>query len=282
MANEITTTEGAVFIPEIWRPGFLKSLSYKGKIRNRVLSADGDVKSLGDILHIRIAPTGTTNDVTAATGAITNQALTPTEAQLTVNKWKDYSFDIVDNVKSQADQYLEAALKQSAPAAFAKAIDSDLFDLASAGLTGYTALDATSGLTADHLTEAFYSLANADVDMEDPNNISWFFHWKQWPVLKKLASLSEAQITGESGGGIVKFKVPDVLGCPVYFSNEVQLSTYHYNMLLHREAMACGVQKNFNMEQLARVRKSTPYSADMMYGVKVVRTTHGINITTTA
>ena len=42
MANEITTTEGAVFIPEIWRPGFLKALTYKGVVRNRVLSADGD------------------------------------------------------------------------------------------------------------------------------------------------------------------------------------------------------------------------------------------------
>lgn len=282
MSNEITTTEGAVFIPEIWRPGFLKALMYKGKIRPRVLSADGDVKSMGDILHIRIAPTGTTNNVTSTTGAITNQALTPTEAQLTVDKWKDYSFDIVDNVKAPADQYLEAALKESAPAAFAKAIDSDLFDLAASGLTTQTAVDATSGLTGDHLTEAFYSLAVDEVDMEDPNNISWFFHWKQWPVLKKLAGISESQITGESGGGLLKFKVPDVLGVPVYFSSEVQLSTYHYNLLIHKEAFACGVQKNFNMEQLARVRKSTPYSADMMYGVKVVRGTHGVCLTTTA
>lgn len=282
MANEITTTEAAVFIPEIWKPGFLKALAYKGKIRNRVLSADGDVKQMGDILHIRIAPTGTVNNVTAATGAITNQALTPTEAQLVVDKWKDYTFEIVDNVAAQADQYLEASLKDSAPAQFAKAIDSDLFDLAASGLTTQTAIDATSGLTGDSLTEAFYSLAVDEVDMEDPNNISWFFHWKQWPVLKKLAGISEAQITGESGGGLMKFKVPDILGVPVYFSSEVQLSTNHYNMLLHREAFACGVQKNFTLEKLARVRKSTPYSADMMYGVKVVRATHGVCITTSA
>jgi HK97 family phage major capsid protein len=282
MANEITTTEGAVFIPERWRPGFLKALTYKGKIRNRILSADGDVKGMGDILHIRIAPTGVANNVTAATGAITNQALTPTEAQLTVDKWKDYSFDIVDNVKEQADQYLEAALKESAPAAFAKAIDSDIFDLVASGLTTQTAIDATSGLSADHLTDAFYQLAVDEVDVDDPNNLSWFFHWKQYPVLKKIAGLSEAQITGEGQGGILKFKVPDILGVPVYFSSEVQLSTNHYNILVHREALACGVQRNFNMEQLARVRKSTPYSADMMYGVKVVRATHGIALTTAA
>lgn len=281
MANEITTTLGAVFIPEIWRPGFLKALSYKGKVRGRVLSADGDVRSKGDILHIRIAPTGTVNDVTASTGAVTNQALTPTEAQLTVNKWKDYTFDIVDNTGAQADEYLKAALEDSAPGEFAKAIDADLLALQSA-FTTHTAIDATAGLSADHLTEAFYNLANAEVDMEDPNNISWFFHWKQWPVLKKLAALSEAQITGESGGGIMKFKLPDVLGCPVFFSSQVASSGgEHKNMLIHREAMACGVQKNFNMEQLARVQKSTRYSADMMYGVKEVRTIKGQVLRTT-
>jgi HK97 family phage major capsid protein len=282
MANEITTTEGAVFIPEIWRPGFLKALAYKGVVRNRVLSADGDVAKMGDILHIRIAPQGVVNNVTAATGAITNQALTPSESQLTVNKWKDYSFDIVDNVKAQADMYLDASLKDSAPQAFAKAIDTDLLALQST-FTTQTAIDATAGLSGDSLTEAFYSLAVDEVNMDDPNNLSWVFHWKQWPVLKKIAGLSEAQITGESGGGLLKFKLPDVLGTPVYFSSAVAESGgEHKNMLFHREAMACGVQKNFNMEQLARVRKSTPYSIDMMYGVKEVRTTHGIVVRTTA
>lgn len=282
MANEITTTEGAVFIPEIWRPGFLKALSYKSKVRGRVLAADGDVKSRGDILHIKIAPQGTVNDVTAATGAITNQALTPTEAQLTVNKWKDYSFDIVDNTGAQAEDTLRAALEDSAPGEFAKIIDKDLLALQSA-FTTHTAIDATAGLSADHLTEAFYNLAKSEVDMDDPNNISWFFHWKQWQVLKKLAQISESQITGEAGGGLLKFKLPDVLGCPVFFSSQVASSGgEHKNMLLHREAMACGVQKNFNMEQLARVRKSTPYSVDMMYGVKEVRTIKGQVIRTTA
>lgn len=282
MASEITTTEGAVFIPERWRPGFLKALIYKAKVKSRILDADGDVKGMGDILHIRIAPVGVVNDVTAATGAITNQALTPNEAQLTINKWKDYSFDIVDNVKEQADQYLEAALKESGPAAFAKQIDSDILALQS-DFTTQTAIDATAGLTADALTEAFYSLAVDEVDMDDPNNLSWFFGWKQWSVLKKIAGISEAQITGEGQGGILKFKIPDVLGTPVFFSSQVANSaSEHKNMLVHREALACGVQRNFNMEQLARVRKSTPYSADMMYGVKSVRTTHGIVVRTSS
>jgi len=280
MADEITNTEADVFIPEIWRPGFLKALYAKGVVRPRILEADGDVAQKGDILHIRIAPSLSVNDVGATDGSVTNQALTATESQLTVDQWREISFTVLDKAAKQADDYLQPCLEQGVPAGFASDIDSKLLAL-HASLNGYTAVDATAGINEDRLTDAFYALANANVMMDDPNNISWFFSWKQWPTLKKLAQLSEAQITGEGGGGVLRFKIPDIFGCPVYFTSNVATSTYHKNMLLHREAMACGVQKNFNLEKFARTAKASTYSADILYGVRVVRTTHGIVINTT-
>ena len=97
MANEIdAATEAREFIPIIYRPGFLKALYARAVAKARVLVADGDVKAMGGKLNIRIAAVGVVNDVTQTTGAITNQALTATMSQLLVNKWKDYSFEIVD------------------------------------------------------------------------------------------------------------------------------------------------------------------------------------------
>ena len=280
MSNEITNTEGAVFIPELWQAGFLKALYAKGVARPRVLSADGDVSEKGDILHIRIAPSLSVNDVGSTDGSVTNQSLTATEAQLTVNQWREVTFTILDKAMKQADDYLEPCLSSGVPAALASDIDAKILSLYS-GLTTYTAVDASEGMDVDHMTSAFYSLANANVPMDDPNNVSWFFHWKQWPVIKKMSQISSAQITGEGMGGILKFAVPDVLGAPVYFTTNVQTSTTHQNMLIHREAFACGVQKNINMEKFARTAKAQTYSTDVLYGVKTVRASHGILINTT-
>jgi hypothetical protein len=281
MANEITNTEADVFIPELWRPGFLKALYAAGKVRQRVLAADGDVSQKGDILHIRIAPSLSVNDVGSTDGSVTNQALTPTESQLTIDKWREISFTVLDKAAKQADDYLQPCLEQGVPAAFASDIDAKLLGL-HASLNGYTAVDATAGLNEDRLTEAFYALANANVPVDMIQDMSWFFSWKNWMVLRKLSMVSSAQITGNPDGGILTQKIPDVLGIPVYFSTNVQTSTYHKNMLLHREAMACGVQKNFSIEKFARTAKANTYSADILYGVKVVRTSHGILLNTTA
>lgn len=280
MVNEITNTQADVFIPERWRPGVLKGLYEESVIKNRVLNADGDVKGKGDILHIRIAPQVSVNDV-GADGSVTNQALTATEAQLTVDQWKEATVDIVDKAMEQADEYLKTALIGGFAPAFAENIDSALFALHS-GLTSHTAIDATAGLTQDLLLDAYLALSEAKVKLNKPESASWFFHWKEYKSLKKIAGISDASITKKDGGLLIA-KIPDVLGLPVYFTTLVNEDLGEKkNILIHKEAVACGVQKNFNLEKFARTKKSTVYSADMLYGVKVVRANHGIVIRTTA
>lgn len=281
MADEITNTEADVFIPELWKPGFLKALYAAGVVRQRVINCDGDVAKKGDILHIRIAPSLSVNDVGATDGSVTNQALTPTKSDLTVNQWREISFSVLDKAAQQADEYLQPCLESGVPQAFASDIDAKLLG-EYASWTGYTAIDASAGLNEDRLTEAFYALANANVPVSMIQDMSWFFAWKQWMALRKLAQISSAQITGSPDGGILTQKIPDVLGIPVYFTSNVQTSTTHQNVLMHRELLACGVQKNFRIEKFARTAKATTYSADVLYGVDTVRISHGILINTTA
>jgi hypothetical protein len=112
----IGNTEADVFIPEIWKPGFLKALYAAGVVRQRVLSCDADVANRGDIVWVRIAPDLTVSDVTGATGAVTEQSLTPTAPFVTVDQWRETSFTVLDKAAKQADDYLQPCLEQGVPA----------------------------------------------------------------------------------------------------------------------------------------------------------------------
>lgn len=277
----ITPTRAAVFIPEVWQAGFLKGLYESGVMRKRVLSADGDVKQKGDILHIRIAPQFSVNDVDATTGDVTFQALTPSEAQLTVNQFKEVSFSILDEAAMPADEYLTPCFEEGAPRALAQNIDTAI--LAEAANITNTAVDATGGLVADKLLEAFVILAKGKLDMNDVQNMSWAFHWNAYASLRKESNISEYSITGKPQGGILEVKIPNVLGIPVYLSNNVyQTGGQDKNMLFHREAIACGVQQNIKAEKLARIALRNDYVTSCLYGTKVVRaSTHASVISTT-
>lgn len=283
MANgNVDNTAAAVFIPEVWKSGFLKGLYEQSLMRKKVLSADGDVANKGDILHIRIQPQMTVQDVNSTTGGVTSEALTPAEAQLTVDKWKAVAFSVLDKANKQADEYLQPCLEGGSPLALAEAIDSDLLGLW-ASFTK-TAVDGTLGITSDLLLEAFVSLAKSKVVAGDQmtalSKMNWAFAWDHYKALKKAAQISDYEITGKPEGGILSFKVPNILGIPVNFSTLVDTDSGETkNLLFHEEALACGVQQNIKPEKFARVAFRTDYATQVLYGVKAVRTaTHAIVI----
>jgi hypothetical protein len=283
--GNITPAVAAVFVPEIWRSGFLKGLYDQSFMRKRVLNADGDVANMGDILHIRIQPQMTVQTPTAGTGVVTAEALTPTEAQLTVDKHRAVAFSVLDITKAQADNYLQPCLEGGGPLALAEDIDTYLLALWAS--FSKTAVDATEGITSDKLLEAFVSLGESKVMAGDMQSqlmkMNWAFAWKQYPALKKSAQIGEYGITGKAGG-ILEYKIPDILGIPVHFSNLIaEDSSEDKNILFHEEAFACGVQQNIKPEKLARVALRDDYVTSVMFGVKAVRTaTHAIVIRTDA
>ena len=284
--GNVDNTAAAVFIPEVWKAGFLKGLYDVSLMKKRILNADGDVNNMGDILHIRIQPRMTVQTPTAATGAVTSEALTPTEAQLTVNQHRAVAFSVLDITKAAADSYLQPCLEGGAPAALAE--DMDKYVLSLHGDLSKTPIDATAGVTSDKLLEAFVSLAKSKVISGDMMaqlaKMNWIFHWDCYDVLKKQKSISDYEVTGKPEGGIMSFKIPDILGIPVAFTNQVaQAAGENKNMLIHEEAFALGVQQNIGIEKLARIALRDDYSASVLYGAKAVRSaTHGIVLRTTA
>ena len=238
-------------------------------------------------MHISIEPTVTVNDVTAATGAVTNQALTPTESQLTVDKWKECTIDVVDKANRQSLIDLLTAFTPAFGRAMGAQFDTDLAALYSdvtSNTVGSTT-DPTEPASMEMLTAAMQKLLDLDVPVDEPNDISFCFHTSQWPILKKIDVLNNANLTGEQTGGALKFTVPNIFGIPTYFSTKINSTgspAVRKNLLFHRQAFAWGMQKNFNVETFARVRKSTPVSGDALYGVKTVRQNHACLINTAA
>lgn len=274
MANEITNTEATVLIPEIWQPRMLEARYSQAKMLPRILDVSGQVAKMGDILHIPIEPVVSVNDVTQATGAVTNQALTPTEQQLTVNKWKEATIDVVDMTNYQSELDLIAAFVPSFGKAIGEQQDTDILALYSDVTTNVLGgSDAT--IDEDMVLAAISKFLDLKIPTENPNDMTFMFHTSVWKQLKKIARYNDANLTGMSQGGVVRQSIPDLYGIPTYFTALVPTSSLaKQNLLFHRQAFACGTQKNFRVEFLARTKKSTPVSGDILYGVKTVRQNH--------
>lgn len=285
--NELGNTEADVIIPELWRPKMLEARYAEMVVGKRVLSVDGDVSAKGDILHIPIEPTVTVNDVTAASGAVTNQALTPTESQLNANKWKECTIDVVDKTVRQSIVDLLTAFTPAFGRAIAAQMDADLTALYTDVTTNVvgSSTEPTEPASYDLLTSAVVKLLDLDVPVSNPNDISFCFRPTQWGVLKKIDGFNNANFTGRSVGGSMEIKVADLFGIPTYFTTKIVASgsgttAIHNNLLFHRQAFAWGMQKNFSIERFARVRLSTPINGSVLYGVKTVRQNHACLIQT--
>ena len=278
MANELNNTTADVLIQEIWRKRILDERVANSVLVPRVTSLDAEAKQKGDIIHVPIRPSVAVNDV-GATGSLTNQALTYTEQQLTVNKWREATIDVVDKA---AEQSWADMLADFSPAfARALALDQDnALTALHADFTSNEVGDSAAAVSDALLTAAIAKLLVLNVPIMNPNDVSFVFHSSKWAEFKQIDKFNNANLTGSSMGGMLTQKVSDVYGIPVYFSTAIASSTGYHNYLLHREAMAIATQSNFKIEKLARTKLSTPMVGHILYGVKTVRQDHGVDIVT--
>lgn len=268
MAND--NTEFDVIIPEIWSSDMLEALYEEAGAVNRVSNVSGEVAALGDKLNLPNDVAFSVNDVTASSGAVTDQDVTILSAQLTIDKWKEVTFQVVDKAAKQAQKIWMPAWRNSSFSALAQQIESDVLALYS-DVTTYTGGDSTSQANEDLLTAAFGQLLGNKLGkkLENPNESSWIFHTSQWESLRKAKVYGDANITGESVGGGLKKKIPDIYGIPVYFNTQVgSTGGARQNLLLTRDAFACGIQSNPEFKELSSTGLARRYCANVLYGVK--------------
>lgn len=267
--NETGSTQLDKLIRELWSSDILAGLYEIGQATNRVTRVDGDVSAPGDILHLPAMPSLTVNNVSSA-GAVTRQTVTPTEAQLTVDKVKEVTIDVVDYSARQAGLDILEPFKRDAARALDEQMETDLLALYS-DVSTYTDGDSTSNANEDLLTNAVQSLLTAKLgrDLKDPNRCSFVFHTSQWAQLKKQKVFSDASITGEAMGGGLKMGVPSIYGIPTFFSASVASSgSARQNLLFTKDAFALGVQNPIGVTPLAKVQLSEAVVVHCLYGVK--------------
>lgn len=284
MAN-VTTTTGAVFIPEIWSIETLRAAESALVMAPLVKRYDSQVKQRGDTLHIPNISNLTANTKTQGS-EVTTQAVTETETTISINNWKETSFEIEDIVKIQSQYDLRSEYTSKAGYAIAQKVDTDLLALYSSltstdvGTYGVDIGDAT-------IVAAIQSLDEVDAPLEDR-----YFVIKpsQKAAIMKLDKFVQATYLGEydkatpvKRGPNNRYLWGDIYGVPTYYTNQVSTTagtpTQTHNLLFHKEAFALALQQS-PRTQASYWQKDLAWlvTTDVIYGLTALRTTFGVEV----
>ena len=272
MTNETTNTELDFIVPEIWQPKLLKAVYDSGKVVNRVDNVSGEIAAKGDILHLPNMPTITVNSV-GASGSVTNQTITPTEAQLTVDTWVESTMTLVDKASKQSNGNIVEDFYTGAGAALRQKMDIDLLALAtSANFSAQTAQgDGTGPLGEDELAGAIAEMMESKFAeaLDEADRATFFIHAGEWRNLKKISAYSHANLLGNGGYSATSRKLPDFYGVGTVLHTQVRVaSTIRYNLLALKEALAIGIQSNIGILELPRADLARRFNINALYGVK--------------
>jgi hypothetical protein len=285
MADTMTTTTGAVFIPEIWSAEVLMFRESALVMAPLVARYDSAVKSKGDVIHIPDVSELSANDKSAGS-EVTLQKPTETDTDINIDTHKEVSFEIEDILKAQSQYELRASYTKSAGFAIAKAIDTDLLSLYSS-LTSTDVGTYGTDITDATIVAGIQELDEADVPFEDR-----YFVIKpsQKAALLLLDKFVKADYLGQYQQPTIVRKGPnnrylwgDIYGIPTYYTNQVQETaatpTQTHNIMFHKEAFALAMQLgprtqgNYWAKDLAYL-----VTVDSIYGCGVLRTDHGVEV----
>lgn len=302
VTNGVTNTSAATFIPEIWSDEVLASYENSLVLAPLVKRMSMTGKK-GDTINIP-APVRGTATAKASGTAVSIQNATEGNVQVIVDKHFEYSRLIEDITETQALASLRQFYTSDAGYALAKQVDSDLHALAlefGNGASSYVNdnsfyCDASTGLTAyaadtvtasDVFTDAcFRALIQKADDADVPFDNRVFVIP---PALRNAMMGIERYVSSDfvSGQPVQNGKIGEVYGIDVYVSTNCAVSeaaadnTANTNdlkaaLLMHKdtsvlvEQMGVRSQTQYKQEWL-----STLYTADQIYGTKVLRPESG-------
>lgn len=281
----VTTTTGAVFIPEIWSMETLRAAEAALVMAPLVKRYDSMVKSRGDTLHIPNISNLTANNKTQGS-EITTQAITETETQIAINTWKETSFEIEDIVKAQSNYDLRSEYTEKAGYAIAQAVDTTLLGLYSSltstdvGTYGVDIGDAT-------IVAGIQTLDEANAPLE---NRCFVIKPSQKAAIMKLDKFVQATYLGEyqkpqptRTGPNNRYLWGDIYGVPTYYTTQVTTTagtpTQTHNVLFQKEAFALALQQA-PRTQASYWQKDLAWivTVDVIYGASVLRTDFGVEV----
>ena len=294
----VNNTNAATFIPEIWSDEVIAAYKKNLVLANLVRKMSFKGKK-GDTLHIP-KPTRGTATAKAANTQVTIQADTETEVQVLINKHFEYSRFIEDITEVQALTSLRSFYTEDAGYALAKQVDDELIALgksfgdsdgadwvhsnayyidASTGLTAY-AVDTVT--TSDVFTDAGFRkliqlMDDADVPMDGRK-------FAIPPSLRNAIMGVDRYNSSDfvDGRGVQNGQIGKLYGIDIYVSSNMPtIETAAENsagdgvkaaMLFHTDTMVLAEQVGVRSQtQYKQEYLSTLYTADTLFGTKVVR-----------
>jgi N4-gp56 family major capsid protein len=306
-ANRIVdNTSAATFIPEIWSDEVIAAYQKNLVLANLVKKLSMTGKK-GDTLHIPKPVRGTAT-AKAENTAVTIQNATEGEVQVTIDKHFEYSRLIEDITETQALSSLRQFYTGDAGYALAKQVDSDLFELGKQfgnnggdyiG-TGSYFIDGTNGLTqydddtvngaTDVFTDAGFreliqKMDDADVPMDNRCLVV--------PPSLRNAIMGIDRYTSSDfvdGRVVNNGQIGNLYGIDVYVSsncpvveaaadNSASAVDLKGAMLFHKDAMVLAEQMGVRSQtQYKQDFLATLYTADTLYGTKVLREDAAFNL----
>ena len=288
--NEVDNTAADVFIPELWPEAqdVIEYLYSNSRIPMRVTRWDDRAKFYGDTVHIQSIPVATIGDV-GADGTLSNQALTATEVQLSVSRWRGNKISILNRASKQSKIDLFSALIKTMKGVAVQDVENYLLSL-HASLTGTASGDQAATAGEDLLASAFQNALNAELGehLETPELMSLFFHTSCKMSLQRAGFIRDNSVTGQAGGSAMPVRrEQNIWGVPAFFSTQVASASYdtgtvRKNMLVAKEALSLAVQKDVGVMELPTEALAKAYAVDVLYGAAVSSAARGFVMNTKA
>ena len=294
----VNKTAADKFIPEIWSDEVVAAYKANLVLANLVRKMSFKGKK-GDTLHIP-KPTRGVAAAKAANTAVTIQANTESEVQVLIDQHFEYSRFIEDIVETQALSSLRSFYTDDAGYALAKKVDDTLIALGKSFGDGDASdwthsnsyyIDATTGLTAyaedtvitsDVFTDAgFRKLIQLMDDADVPIDGRKF---AIPPSLRNAIMGIDRYNSSDfvDGRGVNNGQIGKLYGIDIYVSSNMPIIEtaaansvgdavkaallFHTDTMVFAEQLGVRSQTQYKQEYL-----STLYTADTLYGVKVVR-----------
>ena len=297
----VNSTNAATFIPELWSDEIIAAYK-KNLVLANLVNKMSMVGKKGDTLHIP-KPTRGSATAKAANTAVTIQADTETEVQISIDKHFEYSRMIEDIVDVQALDSMRRFYTDDAGYALAIQLDNDLFTLsksfgdgdgsdythsnvyyvnASSGIATYAVDTVASGDNFSDL--AFRQLIKLMDDQDTPMDGRFLVI----PPSARRDILGIDRYNSSDfvdGRGVNNGQIGSLYGVEIYVSSNVPVietavqntSTTSVNdtrgaILAHRDTMVLAeqmgvrTQTQYKQEYLADLM-----TADTLYGVQVLR-----------
>lgn len=294
----VDNTSAATFIPEIWSDEIIAAYQ-KNLVLAPLIKKMSMKGKKGDTIHIP-APTRGAASAKVENQAVTVQNAVESEVVVTIDKHYEYSRIIEDITETQALSSLRQFYTGDAGYGLAKQVDDDLFALgksfgdgdgsdwtnsatyycdASSGLTAY-AVDTL--VTADIFTDdCFRKLIQLMDDNDVPmDNRSFVIP----PSLRNAIMGINRYVSSDfvEGRSVVNGKLGNLYGVDIFVtSNCPVLETAAENaaggivrgaQFIHKDASVLAEQMGVRSQtQYKQEFLGTLYTADMLYGTKVVR-----------